>query len=115
MWIKVIDEEARQRYLGSWADNLHVDLFTRYGTEFFASVLGKHPDTGAPCAKAIYVGGRYEYLHMAGPGLNDVGGYACLEGSPWSDQTRETTCLEFGPLRCRICGDVYEPKPKTAE
>lgn len=68
--------------IGSWTANPHVDLFTRYGTEFFAFVLGKNPDTGAPCTKAIYAGGRREYRHMTGPGVNDVGGYVCLEDSP---------------------------------
>ena len=80
MWIKVTDKETRQKYLGSWAANPRVDLFTRYGTEFFASVLGKNPDTGAPCAKAIYTDGRHEYRHMVGLGVNDVGGYVRLEG-----------------------------------
>lgn len=92
-----------------------MDLFTRYGTKFFASVLDKNPDTRAPCAKAIYAGGRHEYRHMTGPGVNDVGGYEYLEGSPWSDETRKTTCAEFGPLKCRSCGDVYEPKSQTAD
>ena len=115
MWSKITNKETRQQYLGSWADYPHIDLFTRYGTEFFASVLGKNPDTGAPCPKAIYSEGRHEYRHMTGPGVNDVGGYVCLEGSPWNDETREKTCPEFGPLTCRSCGDTYEPKPLTTK
>lgn len=114
MWIKVTDKETRRKYLGPWAAYPYVGLFTRYGTEFFASVLGRNPDTGEPCAKAIYTDGKHEYRHMTGPGINDVGGYVCLEDSPWSDETREATCAEFGPLTCRSCGDTYEPRPQTA-
>ena len=109
-WYEVEDIEQRSKYLGSWANDPNIILYTRYGKEFFAGFdIEKSPKTGEPC-HGEYSNGMHDFLYMTGPHHNDHGGFVCLEGSLWDDKTKETSCDQFAPLKCRYCGEVYNPQ-----
>lgn len=98
-WDEVTDGATRSKYLGSWADDPNITLYTRHGTEFFAGMVRDG------CPRSF--NGMHDYRYMTGPGHDDIGGYVCLEGSTFDSETSEKSCDEFSPLTCRYCGDVY--------
>ena len=106
---EVEDAEERRRLLGPWADDPNILLYRRdWRSEAYYASARSRPGGPAKCIDDPYVR-EHNYRHMTGPDLNDVGGYVVLQKCDWSDKpTKERTCNEFGPLKCRYCGDVYD-------
>ncbi|MCE2497801.1 MAG: hypothetical protein J4F28_02180 [Nitrosopumilaceae archaeon] len=113
----VEDRDERVRLLGPWADVLGI-MLVRLGwrSQTYYARADKRPGGPEECAGDKW-SGRHDYRHMDKPyGHDDVGGRVVLEPCDFSDKvTKARKCNEYGPLRCRYCGDVYDVDAQLAK
>lgn len=114
----------RARLLGRYAGDKNIEIESKYGQEWLACVMCSfNPVTGVPCVKQNL---PRRYTSEMGPipptysqheyrfdTTSD--GWIAGQNSNYANPTAEQSYDGCGPMKCRDCGDVYEPSAEPRQ